>query len=94
MEHIVGANDIGANGLHGEELARGHLLKRSCMEDVIDSVHSITHRLGITHVADEEAHLGGELGRALLQAVTHVILLLLIARENANFTDVGVHEML
>ena len=94
MEHVVGANDVGANGLHREELTRRHLLERGSVKDVIDSVHGIAHRLGIAYVADEEAHLGGELGRALLQAVAHVILLLLVATEDTDFSNLGIHKML
>ena len=94
VEHVVRADDVGAHGLHGEELAGGHLLEGGGVEDVVHAVHGVAHALGIADVADEEAHLGGELGGLLLQAVAHVVLLLLVAREDADLGQVGVHEVL
>lgn len=94
VEHVVRADDVGAHGLHGEELAGGHLLEGSGVEDVVHAVHGVAHALGVADVADEEAHLGGELRRLLLQAVAHVVLLLLVAREDADLGQVGVHEVL
>ena len=94
VQHVVGADDVGAHGLHGEELAGGHLLQRRGVEDVVNAAHGIAHGLGVAHVADEEAHLGGELGAALLQAVAHVVLLLLVSGEDADLLKVRVHEVL
>ena len=94
VQHVVGADDVGAHGLHGEELAGGHLLQRRGVEDVVNAAHGIAHGLGVAHVADEEAHLGGELGAALLQAVAHVVLLLLVSGEDADLLEVRVHEVL
>lgn len=94
MEHVVRADDVGAHGLHGEELAGGNLLEGGCVEDVVHAVHGVAHALGVADVADEEADLGGELGRPLLQAVAHVVLLLLVAREDADLGQVGVHKVL
>ena len=94
VEHVVRADDVGAHGLHGEELAGGHLLERGRVEDVVHAVHGVAHRLGVADVTDEEAHLGGELGGPLLQAVAHVVLLLLVAGEDADLGQVGVHEVL
>lgn len=64
------------------------------MEDIVHAVHGVAHALRVAHVADEEAHLAGQLRHALLQAVTHVVLLLLVAREHANLAEVGPHEVL
>ena len=94
VEHVVRADDVGAHGLHGEELAGGNLLQGGGVEDVVHAVHGVAHALGVADVADEEAHLGGELGRLLLQAVAHVVLLLFVAREDADLGQVGVHEVL
>lgn len=94
VEHVVRADDVGAHGLHGEELAGGHLLEGGGVEDVVHAVHGVAHALGVADVSDEEADLGGELGRLLLQAVAHVVLLLLVAREDADLGQVGVHEVL
>lgn len=94
VEHVVRADDVGAHGLHGEELAGGHLLEGGGVEDVVHAVHGVAHALGVADVADEEADLGGELRGLLLQAVAHVVLLLLVAREDADLGQVGVHEVL
>ena len=94
VQHVVRADDVGADGLHGEELAGGHLLEGGGVEDVVHAVHGVAHALGVADVADEEAHLGGELGRPLLQAVAYVVLLLLVAGEDADLGQVGVHEVL
>ena len=64
------------------------------MKYVINSVHSIAHRLRIAYIADKEAHFRSQLRRALLQTMAHIILLLLIARENANLRQLGVHKVL
>lgn len=94
MQDVVRADDVGAHGLHGEELAGGYLLQGGGVEDVVHAVHGVAHALGVADVADEEAHLGGELGGLLLQAVAHVVLLLLVTREDADLGEVGVHEVL
>ena len=94
VQHVVGADDVGAHGLHGEKLTRGNLLESSRMENVVHTVHRVANGLGVAHVADEEADLGGELGAPLLQAVAHVVLLLLVAREDADFLELGVDEVL
>lgn len=57
-------------------------------------MHCVANALGVADVADEEAHLGGELRRLLLQAVTHVVLFLLITGEDSDLSQVGVHEVL
>lgn len=94
VQNVVRADDVGAHGLHGEKLAGGHLLEGGGVEDVVDPVHGVAHALGVADVADEEAHLGGELRGLFLQAVAHVVLLLLVAREDADLGQVCVHEVL
>lgn len=94
MQDVVRADDVGADCLHGEELAGGHLLEGGGVEDVVHAVHGVAHALGVADVADEEANLGGELRGFLLQAVTHIVLLLLIAREDSDLGEVCVHEVL
>ena len=66
VQDVVSADDVGAHGLHGEELAGGHLLESGSVEDVVHAVHGVAHALGIADVIDEEAHLVGELRRPLL----------------------------
>lgn len=94
MQHVIGADNVSANRLHGKELARGHLLESGGVEDVVHTVHRIANRLSITHITNEETNLGSELRTTLLQAMTHVILLLLITREDANLFELGVNEVL
>ena len=59
VQDVVRADDVGAHGLHGEELAGGHLLEGGGVEDVVHAVHGVAHALGVADVADEEADLGG-----------------------------------
>ena len=66
MEHVVRADDVGAHGLHGEELAGRDLLERRGVEDVVHAVHGVAHGLRVADVADEEANLTGELRTLLL----------------------------
>lgn len=94
VQDVVRADDVGTDGLHGEELAGGHLLEGGGVEDVIHAVHGVAYRLGVADVTDEETDLGGELGGLLLKAVAHVVLFLLVAGEDADLGQVGFHEVL
>ena len=85
-KHVLGALDVGARGLHREELARGHLFEGCRREHVVHAAHGDVHRLLVAHVADIELDLG------VLQPVTHVVLLLLVAGEDADLPDVAVQE--
>ena len=58
------------------------------MEYVIDAVHGVAHRPDVAHVADVELDLFGDFGHLGLKLVTHIVLLLLIAREDTDLTDV------
>ena len=89
MEHVVRTDDVGAHGLHGEELTGGHLLQGSGVENVVHSRHSVPHRLGIAHVAYVELDFLGGLRMASLELVAHIVLLLLIPREDADLADIG-----
>ena len=64
------------------------------MEYVINSVHSVAHRLRVAHIADKEAHFRSKLGRAFLQTMTHIILFFLITTENTNLANLRTHKML
>ena len=69
------------HGLHGVELARRDLLQGGGMEDVIGSLHRIPESVGAAHVSDVELQLV-----AAVQ-VPHVVLLLLVAAEDADLGD-------
>ena len=64
------------------------------MEDVVHARHGIANRLRIAHVADVELDLFRVLRMLRLQLVAHVILLLLVAGEDADLPEVGVQEVL
>ena len=89
VEHVVRTDDVGAHGLHGEELTGGHLLQGSGVENVVHSRHSVPHRLGIAHVAYVELDFLGGLRVLSLEHMAHVILLFLVSREDADLADVG-----
>ena len=88
IQHIVRANDIGIHGLHREELATRDLLQRRRVEDVIDARHRILQRALVPHIADVELNLVRHLRHPRLEVVPHIVLLLLIPRENADLADV------
>ena len=94
VQHIVGADDVRLHGLHREELAAGHLLERSCVEDVIHAGHGVPDGLRIAHIADVELDLVGVLGVLGLQLMAHIVLLFFIAGEDADLADVGGEKML
>ena len=94
VEDIVRADDVRAHGLHGEKLAGRHLFERRRMEDVVYARHGVAHGLRIAHVADVEFDLLGVLRMLRLQLVAHVILLLLVAGEDADLLEVGIQEVL
>jgi len=91
-QHVVRADDIGLDRLHGEELAARHLLERRRVEDVVHARHHVTARLEIAHVADIELDLVGDLGVAHLILVAHIVLLLLVAAEDADLLYVRVQK--
>ena len=60
------------------------------MEDIIHAVHGVLHRLEIPDVAYVKADLLGSLRHFCLELMPHVVLLLLIAGEDADLADVGI----
>lgn len=85
-QHVVGALHIGAGGLDGEELTAGHLFERCGREYVVDAAHGDIDGLLVADVADVVLYL------VVLELVAHVVLLLLVTAEDADFLDVGVQE--
>ena len=79
IEGVVGADDVGLDGLHGEELAAGHLLEGGGMEDVVHALHGVAEGAAVAHIANVELDLAGHLGHTGLEVVTHIVLLLLVA---------------
>ena len=94
MEDVVGSHHIRLHGLHGEELTGGNLLERSGVEDVVHPAHGVADAPRVPHVADEETHLSRLVRVPLLQHMAHVVLLLLVAREDADLAHSSVEEVL
>ena len=92
IKGIVGADDVGLDGFHREELAAGHLLQGSCMEHVVNTLHGIVQGATVADIADVELDLACHLGHAGLEVVAHVVLLFLVAAEDADLADVGFQE--
>ena len=94
VEDVVGADDIGLDGLHGEELAGGDLLQGSGVQDVVHAGHGVTDRLGVADIVDVELDLLGGLRVPGLKLVAHVVLFLFVPGEDANLLQVRVQEVL
>lgn len=75
-----------------EELATRHLFQRRCVEHVIHALHGILQCALVPHVANVELDFMGYFGHPDLEVVPHVILLLFVAREDADLTDVRPQE--
>ncbi|MOA02623.1 hypothetical protein D3C78_1220820 [compost metagenome] len=88
FQHVLGADHVGLDRFHRVKLAGRHLFERCRMEDVIHAAGGIQHALVVAHIADIELQLGVGI------ALAHVILLLLVTAEDADFSDVGVEEAL
>ena len=94
VEDVIGADDIGLDGLHGEELAGGDLLQSSGVEDVVHAGHGVLDGLGVADIADIELDLLCGLRVPGLELVAHIILLLFVPGEDADFLQVRVQEVL
>ena len=87
-QDIVRSDDIGLDGLHREELTARDLLQCCGMEDVIHARHGIAARLQVAYIADKKLDLMGHIRVFHLVFVAHIVLLLLIAGEDADFSDI------
>jgi hypothetical protein len=94
VQHVVRTDDVGLDSLHGEELAGRNLLQSGSVEDVVNTGHGVTDRLGIADITDVELDLLGVFRVFSLKLVTHIVLLLFITRENANLLQVRIQEVL
>ena len=94
VEDVVRADDIGLDGLHGEELAGGDLLQGSGVEDVVHAGHGVLDGLGVADIADIELDLLGGLRVPGLKLVAHIILFLFVPGEDADLLQVRVQEVL
>ena len=85
---IVGTHHIGHRSLHREELTARHLLQSRSRKHIIHPAHSHIHRSLIPHISYIELHLRRHLRIISLKMMPHVILLLLIPREDPYLPDV------
>lgn len=86
VNHVLRAESVGAERFHREELARGDLLQRSCVEDEVHTSDGVADSSSIPNVSNVEAQLWVPV------RFPHVVLLLLIAAEDADLGDVSVQE--
>ena len=91
-EHILGAQYVSLHRFDGEKLAGGHLLQCCRVENVVHPVHGVFHRLQIPHVTNVKADLVGDFRHSHLKFVTHIVLLLLVTRENADLANVRLQK--
>jgi len=94
VKDVVGTDDVGLDGLHGEELAGGDLLQGSGVEDVVHAGHGVLDGLGVADIADIELDLLGGLRVPGLELVAHIVLLLFVPGEDADLLQVRVQEVL
>ena len=94
VQHVVRADDIGLDSLHGEELAGRNLLQSSSVENVIDTRHCVTDGLRVADIADVEFDLFSRVRMLSLKLMAHIVLLLLITREDADLLQIGIQKML
>ena len=62
------------------------------MEYVVNAVHGIAHRADVAHIADIKLDLLGDFGHLCLKLVAHIVLLLFIARKDADLPDIRPEE--
>ena len=94
MQHVVRALHVRLHRLHRKEFARRNLLERGGMEDVVHARHSVPDGLRVAHIADVELDLLGGVWMLGLKLMAHIILLLLVTGEDADFLEIGVQEVL
>ena len=63
------------------------------MEDEVDTGHHIAQALDVAHIANVELDLLVMVGVLRLQLVAHIVLLFLIAGENADLPDIAGQKM-
>ena len=85
-KNVSSTENISASSLHREKLTTRHLLESGGGKNVVNTTHSNIYRSLVADITDIELHL------RILQAVTHIVLLLLITTENSDFLDVAVKK--
>ena len=91
-ENVVRADDVGADGLHGEELAGGHLLEGGGVEHIVHPHHGGLHAGKVPYIADIELDLARRFRQLGLKFVAHIVLLLFVTGKDADLGNVGGEE--
>ena len=94
FKDVVSTDDVGLDGLHREKLAARDLFERGGMEDIVHTAHGAFERGLVAHVAYVELDLVRDLRIIGLVLMAHVVLFLLVARENADFLNIRREETL
>ena len=94
VQHVIRADDVGLNRLHGEELTGRNLLQSSSVEDVVNAGHGVTDRLGVADITDVELDLLGSVRMLGLKLMAHIVLLLFVTREDTDLLQVRIQEVL
>jgi len=85
-DDVVRAEDVGLGGLERVELAGRDLLERRGGEHVVHAFERINNGTVVADVADVELQL------VVVVLLAHVVLLLLVAGEDADLLDLGLQE--
>ena len=88
IHDILGAEHVGLDRFHRIKLAGRNLLQRCCVKNVIHAFHRIVDAVVIPYIANVELELGS------VQRDAHILLLLLVTTEDADFADIGFDEAL
>jgi len=94
VQHIISTDDVGLDGLHGEELAGRNLFQCGGVENVVNTGHCVTDGLRVADITDVELDLASSLRVLGLKLVAHIVLLLFVTGEDADFLQVGIQEVL
>ncbi|MOA35614.1 hypothetical protein D3C78_1570810 [compost metagenome] len=70
------------------ELARWYLLQCCRVEHIVHTAHCLLDAARVAHITDVELELGA------VVALAHVVLLFLVATEDADFSDICVEKAL
>ena len=94
VQDIVRTDNVGLDSLHGEELAGRNLFQCGGVENVVNTGHCVTDGLRVADITDVELDLASSLRVLGLKLVAHIVLLLFVTGEDADFLQVGIQEVL
>ena len=87
-DHVIRAEDVGLDRLHGIKLAGGYLFQRRRVENIVHPAKGVNDGAVIPHIADIEFDLLRALGIAHLVFMAHVVLLLLVTGKDTDLADI------